>query len=87
MKIQVTKLDIDRGLQGNPFACPVTRAVRRIMGYNKNVDSGRNWITVGQTVYFTPIDVIGFMNAFDVGKRVEPFEFELVPALLGIVNS
>lgn len=77
MKIQVTKLDIERGIQRDHRRCAVTRAVRRASGYQKVVSSGLGWITIGQSAYATPSDAHRFIDAYDDGEPVEPFEFDL----------
>jgi hypothetical protein len=78
--IDVTQDDIDHGTAGNCWACPVARAVRRVLGL-EDIGVGTTDMDLGQgtkvIVVPTPDVAADFMTAFDTGKKVAPFSFTL----------
>lgn len=83
--IKVTQEDIDKGKRANCFACPIALASMRAFGLP--LDAGHveayglfigSFVNGGEYIrYHTPIETIRFMNDFDQGLLVSPFEFEL----------
>lgn len=81
MKVQVTQSDIDRGKKGDSCQCPVALAVARAAGTTsvyafENLDP---CIVVDGVEYYGVGSAFDFMQDFDSGKRMQPFEFELLP--------
>lgn len=77
-KIQVTRHHIDNGERNNCEKCPVARAILADYGEDityLSVEQGT--IDINDLVYATPASVSQFINYFDDGQPVEPFEFEL----------
>jgi hypothetical protein len=76
--IKVTKEDINNGRAGNSFACPVALAIRRtIDAYGAAVSN--DWIITDGNIYRTPLSVVDFIEQFDRGDAVDPFEFTAEP--------
>lgn len=87
MWIRVTQLDIYRGLRGNPWMCPVARAVDRATGY-------RYGVAVGSTIGFTSLNGLrgalqptprrarDFISGFDQRLHVMPFSFQIKTPVL-----
>lgn len=76
MKISVTKSDIEKGLLGDPFSCPVARAIRRASG--KDFWVRYAWICNNSGyVHDLPIAAQKFINRFDDELPVKPFSFNL----------
>lgn len=79
MIIKVLREHIFRGWQNNCYLCPIALAIRSATGFSYMVTptevcledaQPRLWIQL-------PIEARQFIDAFDRGKSVEPFEFEL----------
>lgn len=64
MKIQVTQEDIDNGICGDPLRCPVAKAL------------GRNNMRI-LGIPYSNNTVNNWILRFDMGFKVEPFEFEI----------
>jgi len=80
MKIRVTESDIERGYVGDCYACPVALAI--ISSTGKFIvkvlpDELSNSIQIDGDIFEAPTAVVDFVNDFDSGRDVEPFEFEL----------
>jgi hypothetical protein len=78
VKVKVTQSCIDEGVRGQGDSCPVAQAVLEALGLEKT----GVWIDYGYIEIFelrlpTPPNVIQFIESFDRGDPVEPFEFEL----------
>lgn len=80
MKIQVTAKDIQEGRPGKVCACPIAIAGSRAYGCTMEVGNTlmgpheelhcRNWGLL-------PKEAREFVTAFDNGRSVQPFEFEI----------
>jgi len=82
MKILVTKSDIKAGKRFDATSCPVAIAIeKRFLG--KSVKVGSFSIKVINEekllihIFETTDEVRDFMCKFDIGDKVEPFEFRL----------
>lgn len=75
MKIQVTQKHIDEGKPKCPNNCPVALAL--IDAGLLNVGVTPVWIRVEDKKYHAPTGVYVFVQNFDEGQKLEPFEFEL----------
>jgi hypothetical protein len=75
MRIKVTQEDIDCGHRGDSQRCPIAQGIRRLR--NPQHVEVCDWIEIDNDNYEAPAEVIEFIVAFDEGKPVEPFEFEL----------
>lgn len=74
MIITVTQEDIDNGEMCLTEKCPVALAVKRAIGRMVRVNA---CYIVADRNYDTPFSASEFIVAFDAGKLVEPFTFEL----------
>ncbi len=83
--IDVTKRDITTS---GEMDCPITRALRRVLGVRKNSRLGDGLLVGDRVIYFMPEDswdVIdlasmpqlaqGFVADFDTGRPLKPFSF------------
>jgi hypothetical protein len=87
MIVHVTQEDIDNATPRDPHTCPVALAMNR--AYNRDVAWVGPWIlgfhnyhntplSFSQSLYWnTPPEVQTFINTYDRGTAVEPFDFEL----------
>lgn len=75
MKIQVTQQEIDNGTRQKASCCPVALAVSLATQRDARVTA--DTIRFGWKVYITPEPAASFIEAFDAGEPVSPFEFEL----------
>jgi hypothetical protein len=87
MRIRVTQRDIDEGVQGNSFHCPVARAVKRALG------AGEVWVreiiivtkSGSPDSYVTPPAVTDFIERYDSAilefESPKPFSFTLEHAI------
>jgi len=83
LNIRVTQRDIDRGVQGDSFRCPVALAIKRAL------KAAAVWVpeviivTKGrsQQTYATPSEVEGFLESYDSAifefDSPRPFSFTL----------
>jgi hypothetical protein len=83
MRIRVTQQDIDRGVQGNSFHCPVARAVKRAF------KAAEVWVREiiivtkprSQRTYVTPPQAEDFIERYDSAmlefESPRPFSFSL----------
>ncbi len=83
MKIRVTSEHIRRGEQHSLSACPIALAVREHDGF-ADAEVGSFFVYKGRSFLFppsftTPSKAAKFIQDFDAGRAVEPFEFELEP--------
>ena len=76
-KIQVTQEHIDKGKRVNPSCCPVALAIRGKTVWIPNVTS--MYVTFDEKIYtaWLPAVAAEFVNSFDSGNPVKPFEFEM----------
>ena len=78
MKIQVTRQDIRLGTPHSECSCPIALAVGRTRpDTNPSVFVDSDFIQIGYSYFRTPRVAFKFMQAFDAGQPVEPFEFEI----------
>ena len=83
MRIRVTQRDIDNGVQGNSFHCPVARAVKR--AFKAAAVWVRDIIIVtkagSQHTYVTPLEAQDFLERYDSAilefESPRPFSFTL----------
>lgn len=80
MKIKVTPEDIAQGKRGDATCCAVALAARRAGLQGVRVDGdGMTWGTDSSNEGFSSISdaVHYFIEKFDAGQLVDPFEFEI----------
>lgn len=88
MRISVTKTDINRGCPYEGDNCPIARAVRRAlrpMGIHHanavavDQDSMTFQTKTGRVIKSirTPATAAQFISAFDSGRAVQPFTFQI----------
>jgi hypothetical protein len=85
LKVEVLDIDIEGGMKRNPHKCPVARAVARTVRNSflgvSSVHVTRRFISfenVNERWKFkTPAAVVIFIERFDQGDEVDPFEFEI----------
>lgn len=73
LKIKVSRVHIKKGKKGSTKSCPIARAIRSL-GY-KNIAVSSCDIQINDHVYDIPDKVSDFIEQFDDGKEVKPFEF------------
>jgi len=86
MRIRVTRKDIEQGIQGNSFHCPVARAIQRALRAQEVWV--REIIIVKKSgssqTYVTPSPVENFIEQFDSAlldfEAPRPFSFTLEKA-------
>jgi hypothetical protein len=76
MKIQVTQQDIDEGIAGKCYDCPIALAIARVLHIRLRVFRTIVIYSFGYLI-FLPNCVIQFIDQFDNNEPVQPFEFEL----------
>lgn len=86
MRVDVTQMDIDRGVRSHACACPVAIALKRVTRPDvRSIVMGVQ-ITVTRRFPFQPDDdyyvrspesVVAFITRFDRNQSVEPFSFDL----------
>jgi hypothetical protein len=79
MKITVIQEDIDLGDAKNCSACPIARAAKRVPELGDcavSNNSIRSHLT-GE-MFVLPKEAMLFIDRFDAGKKVVPFQFEVV---------
>lgn len=80
MKISITQSDIDQGKRHEARFCPIAMAASR--AFHRDIWIG--WIrgyshphVSPEVVFSLPADARVFVQEFDDGKEVQPFEFEV----------
>lgn len=80
LHITVTELAIRKGVKGDPCNCPVAKALRRA-SKERIVSAGMGVMFIGpknrRITWVTPYDVRNFIEIFDAGKPVVPFNFDM----------
>ncbi len=76
MKITVTQEHIEKGDKCSDWSCPIALAINDIDKF-WNVSVGDNEIVLNETSYTAPPTVTSFVQRFDGGLTVAPFEFVL----------
>jgi hypothetical protein len=76
--VEVLQEDIDSGIRSNCESCPVARAMRRATGkhYRPGLFSVRKGFDK-DIVANLPAEVTNFILAFDQGRTVQPFWFQI----------
>lgn len=80
MKIEVTQEDIERGVPLNSCFCPIAFASSRAFHCQHSLVSQDYFRVLGvgkNGRIMLPQPAIDFIAAFDAGKPVEPFSFEV----------
>ena len=82
LTVDVTQDDIDNGVQLSAMTDPIARAVIRALGTADIVIVDRQNIMVQPAhdiplLADTPPNVAAFIESFDNGKTVEPFDFSI----------
>ena len=88
MKITVTQENIDKGVRGEIGYCPIALAIKAL-GYehvcvdDESVDARREEDDPYADAFlsYLPTKATSFIHAFDEGRKVAPFTFEM-PDLL-----
>lgn len=80
MKISVTQEHIGNGVPGSCDFCPIALAIVSTLGYRPHgLEVSGNYIEMeGERPRATSAAMKEFIDAFDDGLPVQPFEFELV---------
>jgi hypothetical protein len=74
--VQVTQKDINCGVPGNMYLCPIARAVRRkIKKANPKVSVDGTSILIREVEYTLPKRASDFTWNFDTEMPVKPFKF------------
>lgn len=79
MRIQLTQQDIANGRRAACNACPVALAISRATGEQWEVGNSSAWCVgscASARIYLSS-DTMTFIDAFDHGRSVAQFEFEL----------
>ena len=80
IKISVTQEDIDNGWRRSCNCCPIALATRRVSGWKAPcVGNSLLWDDGDPHSYMLelPMVALDFINRYDVGDAVTPFEFEI----------
>lgn len=81
MKIKVTQQDIDYGTQQSCSRCPIALAINRLSCVKKVLVSSTTIMVYVEDsagdIYRLPDEACSFVDRFDNGKFVMPFEFDI----------
>lgn len=83
MIVSVDQVEINSGYRHNCYHCPVAMAIQKNYSYPNyiRVDSGRFTVfsktSMKEYTYDLPSHVVRWIQKFDSGQEVKPFEFEL----------
>jgi hypothetical protein len=84
MKLKVTEKHIREGVKGDPSCCPIAKAIlEQYPEYHEvrvgmySVELIQKGVTVNE-IYHP--DLEDFVDSFDMGEQVEPFEVDFRPA-------
>lgn len=77
LTVKVTADDIEKGERGNPCFCPIAQAVRRELDLQVPhlTEVGELCMIVRSATFRLPDTARKFVDDFDSGRDVEPFEF------------
>lgn len=90
MIINVTQDHINIGCERNSTNCPVALALTEATGQSARVNANSIYLEKpdgNDLMYESPIDVYFFVLAFDAGRFVQPFSFELGVGLEFVYES
>lgn len=76
MKIKVTEKDIKYGEERCPGTCPIARAINRELP-GQDVMVFKSICEINHYEYELPPRAYDFIEQFDAGLPVEPFEFDI----------
>ncbi len=78
-KINVTKTSIKRGVCGEPYSCPIARAIKCSGVKNPCVSHAYLEGTYANKEFKvnTPLEISRWIRRYDRNKKVEPFTFNL----------
>ncbi len=89
-EIKVTKTDIKNGKKSDPYECPVGLALARALKkkFNGNSYTSSHYTIWGNAITFSgdyrgyfdtalPAKALKFLEAFDAGLPVKPFQFNV----------
>lgn len=78
IKVKVTQQCINEGIPEDPSCCPIALAISGGDNRQSFIAVNPQHVTLDFGAYYTlPIEAIGFIEDFDSGKAVAPFEFEM----------
>lgn len=81
IKLSISSDDIKHGVLNCNTDCPVARAVKSVLKYKyrRNVRAYNTHVRFTRMIkhFWYPSSVERFINRFDAGKPVKPFNFEL----------
>ena len=79
MIIRVKQEHIKEGIRNSPWNCAVALAIKdaNLLSRKSKAVSVSGSIEVDKFVYPCPRSVDRFINKFDAGKKVKPFNFKL----------
>lgn len=76
--INVTQQHIEDGVRGDPYSCPVAKAISKTLGYPSWFVKVEAYLfTIDNNTYFMPFTVRNFIDAYDNNEPVQPFSFVL----------
>jgi len=79
--VTVTQQDIENGIVAHYADCSVAHAIRRALPAAKSVKVAQyerdEYIEIDGERYEAPLEVLQWLDAFDTGLEVKPFEFYL----------
>jgi hypothetical protein len=76
MTIQVTQEDISNGRRASCTDCPIALGLDRSLGFRCD-GVGSLFAQISGEDIALPPNALNFLNRFDAGLPVQPFEFEL----------
>jgi len=74
--IEVTNAEINVGIAGSIWKCPVALAIGKVVGRN-NCSCSNTRIRIGTNMFEGPPEMDAFIKLFDSGKEVKPFTFTI----------
>jgi hypothetical protein len=76
VRVQETQDHIDRGRPGKMCDCPIALAVKELTGSESVIVTWCGITTADQNCDI-PIAAKNFIKLFDLGEKVQPFDFEI----------
>lgn len=80
MLIEVTQKHIDDGIRCDGQRCAVALAIREKVGFDVGFAMGLVMCGIDEQTYVLPMIATNNMVAFDNGRKVQPFTFEMEKA-------
>lgn len=75
IKVKVEQKHIDKGIKESPTFCPIALALRDL---NINTYIGSDLLKMRHLTVLLPEEAVKFIEDFDDGKMVQPFEFTTI---------